>query len=200
MWNDRYAQPGFHFGTEPAAFLTAQAGHLAPNANVLVIADGEGRNSVYVAKLGHTVTAMDASPVGIEKARGLAAEAGVAVDYHVADIYTMDWAEAAYDAVVGIFFQFAPPAERAGIFRGMDRTLRPGGALMIHGYAPRQVGYGTGGPPWVDHMYTLEMLEAAFPGYEVLVARDYDADIQEGRGHSGVSGLVDFVGRKGGGE
>ena len=198
MWNERYAQPGFHFGTDPAAFLKAQAHRLSPGSTVLAVADGEGRNSVYLAALGHRVTAMDASPVGIEKARGLAEEAGVEVEYQVADLYAMAWQAEAYDAVVGIFFQFAPPTERAEIFRGMDQTLKPGGMLLIHGYAPRQVDYGTGGPPWVEHMYTLDLLHDAFPGYEVVHARDYDAEIQEGRGHSGVSGLIDFVARKGG--
>ncbi|MEO1239868.1 MAG: class I SAM-dependent methyltransferase [Pseudomonadota bacterium] len=197
MWNDRYAQPGFHFGTDPAAFLTAQAHHLTPGSTVLAVADGEGRNSVYLAGLGHRVTAMDASPVGLEKARGLAAKAGVTVDYHLSDIEAWDWRAEAFDAVAAIFIQFSPPEMRAQVFAGIDRTLKPGGLLLLHGYAPRQVGYGTGGPPWVEHMYTLEMLREAFAGYEVVVARDYDADIQEGRGHSGVSGLVDFVARKG---
>lgn len=199
MWNDRFSKPGYLFGTEPAAFLTAHAGHLTSGASVLAVADGEGRNSVYLATLGHAVTAMDGSAVGLDKARELAAGAGVTVDHHLSDIEAWDWAPGAFDAVAAIFIQFAPPDMRARVFAGIDRTLKPGGLLLLHGYAPRQVGYGTGGPPVAENMYTLDLLHAAFAGYDVIHARDYDAEIEEGAGQSGMSALVDFVARKGGG-
>lgn len=193
MWEQRYADAEYHFGTAPAAFLTAQAHHLPPKAKVLAIADGEGRNSVWLAEQGHSVTAFDPAANGLAKARRLAEARGVSVDYHQARIEDWPWTAEAFDAVVAIFFQFAPPPLRAEIFAGLSRTLRPGGTLLLHGYAPRQVDYGTGGPPWPEHLYTLDLLHAAFPGWQVLRAADYDAEVQEGRGHSGMSALIDFV-------
>ena len=195
-WDDRYSAPGYLFGTEPADFVRRQASLIAPADRVLALADGEGRNSVFVAGLGAIVTAMDASPVALDKARALAVERGVAVDFRLADIDGWRWEEAAYDVVLAVFIQFAPPGQRARVFAGMAQSLRPGGILLLHGYAPRQVGYGTGGPDNPDHMYTLPMLAEAFAGFDILVARDHDAEVAEGRGHSGRSALIDFVARK----
>jgi SAM-dependent methyltransferase len=196
MWNDRYDRPDYLFGTEPAAFLTAEAHRLPAGARVLAVADGEGRNSVWLAGQGHRVTAMDSSDVGLAKARRLADARGVAVDFRLADIDAWDWAPDAWDAVVAVFIQFAGPAMRRRIFEGIRRTLRPGGVLLLHGYAPRQVDYGTGGPPSRENMYTVPMLEQAFAGWEFLRLADYDAEIDEGAGHSGRSALVDLVARR----
>ena len=114
----------------------------------------------------------------------------------MADIGAWEWQDAAFDVALGVFFQFAQPPLRAAIFAGLAQTLVPGGLLLLHGYAPRQIGYGTGGPPVAENLWTLEMLHAAFPGFEVLHAADYDAEIEEGRGHAGRSALIDFVARK----
>lgn len=196
MWNPRYDRPDYYFGTEPAAFLTAQADMLAPHSRVLVVADGEGRNSVYLAGLGHRVTAFDFASNGVAKACALAEARGVDLDVRQADIFKWDWAAEPVDAVVAIFIQFVEPKHRPEIFAGLDRALVPGGRVLIHGYAPRQVAYGTGGPPHVENMYTLPLLREAFAGYEILREADYDAEIEEGVGHSGRSGLIDFVARK----
>ncbi len=195
FWDQRYAQSGYLFGTEPADFLHDQAGVLAPGSRVLCVADGEGRNSVFLAGLGHEVTAFDASSVALEKARALAAEKGVSVDFHLSGIEDWDWSRT-YDAVVGVFIQFAPPDLRDRLFGWMGQAVAPGGLLLLHGYAPRQVGYGTGGPPNAENMYTEAMLRAAFGGWEILRLADYDAEIDEGEGHSGRSALVDLVARK----
>jgi SAM-dependent methyltransferase len=196
MWNERYAAPGFLFGTEPAAFLKDQSALLAPGGEALAVADGEGRNSIYLAERGLAVTAMDASDVAVAKARALAAERGVAIDFHVADIGAWDWTPDAFDMVVAIFIQFAPPAERAAIFAGMKRTLRPGGVLLLHGYRPEQVDNGTGGPPQREHMYTQALLREAFGDMEILRLAAYDRLIEEGTAHSGMSALIDLVARK----
>ena len=193
MWDQRYSAPGYLFGTEAAAFLRREGGRLAPASRVLAVADGEGRNAVWLARQGHEVVAFDASAVAVEKARRLAEGAGVTVAFHVAGVEAWDWEAGGFDAVVAVFIQFAAPALRAEIFAGMARALRPGGMLLLHGYAPRQVGYGTGGPSAPENMYTLELLREAFAGWEVLHAEDYDAEIVEGTGHAGRSGLIDFV-------
>ncbi|WP_054300956.1 cyclopropane-fatty-acyl-phospholipid synthase family protein [Gemmobacter sp. LW-1] len=195
MWDERYSAEGYLFGTEPAAFLPREAGVMPQGARVLCLADGEGRNSVWLAGRGHRVTAMEQSPVALEKARALAEARGVTVDFRQSGIEDWDWSQP-FDVVVGIFIQFASPPLRARIHQGIAQAVVPGGLVLLHGYAPRQVGYGTGGPSDPANMYRLEDLRADFAGWEVLRAGDYDAEISEGRGHSGRSALVDFIARK----
>lgn len=196
MWDERYAQEGYLFGTAPAVFLRRHRDRLRAGATALAIADGEGRNSVFMAEQGVAVTAMDGSAVAVAKARALADERGVAVDFHVADILTWDWRPATYDLVVGIFFQFLAPEQQPRVFDGMTRTLRPGGTLLVHGYRPEQVDYGTGGPPIRENMYTEELLADAFADLHIELLESYDADIAEGTGHVGTSALIDLVATK----
>ncbi len=196
LWDRRYEGDDYLFGTAPAAFLTRHARHLPKAGRVLAVADGEGRNSVWLAEQGLEVTAMDSSAVALDKALKLALKREVPVAFRLGDVMTWDWDAAPYDAVVAIFIQFAGPEDRARVFGGLDRALKPGGLLMLHGYAPRQVGYGTGGPPYKENMYTLGLLRDAFEGYDIRHQADYDAEIVEGRGHSGRSGLIDFIARK----
>lgn len=196
MWNQRFSGDDYLFGTEPAAFVRRQAARLAPGARVLAVADGEGRNSVFLAGLGHRVTAMDGSEVGVAKARRLAADRGVTVDFHVADIEGWDWRATPYDAVLAVFIQFAPPALRSVIFDGMKAALGPGGLILLHGYTPEQIAHGTGGPSAVENLYTPDLLAAAFADMEILHLAAYEADITEGTGHAGRSALIDLVARK----
>jgi len=196
MWDERYAQDNYLFGTEPAAFLTAHVGSLQAGQRTLVVADGEGRNSVFLAQQELEVTAMDASPVGIAKAKRLADERGVAVNFELADLLSWTWEPDAYDLVVGIFIQFMGPEDRTKVFKGIQTTLRSGGRLLLHGYRPEQLAYGTGGPPIVENMYTEELLGAAFPDLETERLVAYDAEIAEGTGHAGMSALIDYIGRK----
>ena len=195
MWDERFAQEGYFFGTEPADFLRREAHRLPAGASILCVAEGEGRNAVWLAERGHRVTAFDSSPVGVEKARRLAAERGVEPELHVGDVETWDWSRR-FDAVAAIFIQFAPPEMRSRIFAGLRRGVAPGGLLLLHGYTPRQVEYGTGGPPHAENMYTRDLLAAAFAGFDILSLREYEADIAEGRGHAGRSALIDLIARK----
>ncbi|MBE2278265.1 MAG: class I SAM-dependent methyltransferase [Rhodobacteraceae bacterium] len=196
MWDERFARDGYLFGTEPADFLRREAGRLAPASRLLCIADGEGRNSVWLAGQGHSVVAMDGSAVGMAKARRLAADRGVTVETHVADIADWDWTARPYDAVVAIFIQFAPPPLRDRIFAGLQAALRPGGLILLHGYTPEQIALGTGGPRAVEQLYTPALLRAAFAGMEILRLAAYRAEVDEGEGHSGPSALIDLVARK----
>lgn len=195
MWDQRYDRTDYLFGTEPADFLVAQASHIPASSNVLCVADGEGRNSVYLSQQGHTVTAFDASSVAISKARKLAQSRNVDPRFELNGVEDWDWSQQ-YDAVVAIFIQFAPPQLRQKIFKNIIQSLRPGGMLLLHGYAPRQVDYGTGGPPQAEHMYTIDLLQQSFADLEIIHLKDYDAELDEGEGHSGISALVDLVGRK----
>ncbi len=195
-WDHRFAQDDYVFGEAPNAFLARQRGRLATCRNVLTIADGEGRNGVWLAETGLAVTAVDASRVGQEKARRLAAKRGVTLDFVLADLAEWKWPERQFDAVVGIFFQFAGPALRTRIFQGMRRALKPGGLLLIEGYRPEQIEYGTGGPKVAENLYTEALLRAAFAGMTIELLEAYDARIEEGSGHAGMSALIDLVARE----
>ena len=195
-WNARFEGDGFHFGTEPNAWLAEHAHRLAPGGRVLCVADGEGRNSVWLARRGHSVAAFDIADVGVAKARRLAQDAGVAVDFAVADCDGYGWQGGAFDAVVAIFVQFADPAARARLFARMAECLRPGGLLVLHGYTPKQLEYKTGGPPFASHLYTPELLREAFADLEIVELREYEAELAEGQGHRGRSALIGLVARR----
>ncbi|MFO1216795.1 MAG: class I SAM-dependent methyltransferase [Burkholderiaceae bacterium] len=195
-WNGRFDTGSYIFGTAPNDWLREQAHHLAPASRVLCVADGEGRNSVWLARHGHRVDAFDIAEVGIRKARALATGAGVGVNFAVADVDALQWPAALYDAVVAIFIQFADPAMRARLFEHMVHTLKPGGVLVLQGYTPRQLEYKTGGPPLVENLYTEPMLRDAFAGLEIIALREYEADLAEGTQHAGRSALIGLTARK----
>ncbi len=195
-WDARFAKPGLLFGAEPNAFLVREAARFAPASRVLSVADGEGRNSLWLAEQGHAVTAFDVSPIAVDKARRWATERGASVAFHVAGVDNWNWAPDQFDAVVAIFVQFADPALRKQMFDGMWRTLQPGGLLCVQGYTPKQLDYRTGGPGRLDHLYTPELLRELLPAAEWLVLHEHEATLQEGAGHAGRSALIDAVARK----
>ena len=195
-WNTRYAQSDHLFGTAPNAFLRHEAHRLAPGSRVLCIADGEGRNGLWLAEQGHRVTSFDASTVAVEKARAWARSREVTIDAHLSGVDDWDWTADGFDAVVAIFVQFADPAMRTRLFAGMWRTLKPGGLLLVEGYTPKQLDHRTGGPGDVAHLYTDAMMRDLLPAADVLLLRSYEAVIEEGPAHSGLSGLLDLVARR----
>lgn len=204
-WSGRYAAAGddYLFGTAPNKFLTRQAGLLKPGMRALSVADGEGRNSVWLAEEGLEVTALELSPVALHKAGRLATERHVAVDFVQGDVFTWAWPEAAYDVVAAIFIQFAAPAERSALFARIKSALKPGGLLLLHGYTPKQLEYRTGGPSAIENLYTEAMLREAFGDMEILELREHEDQLEEGsgasatsRGHWGRSALVDLVARR----
>lgn len=195
-WNERFAGEGYFYGTEPADFVAREAARLAPGARVLSVAEGEGRNAAHLARAGFAVTAFDGSEVALAKARALSAGLAHVPVFHHVRIEDWPWWPDAYDAVFGVFIQFAPPGLRDAIFAGMARTLRPGGLVLLHGFATRQIKNRSGGPREPAHLYTLDLVRAAFPGWRVEHAADYDAELAEGAGHRGRAALIDFVARK----
>lgn len=162
----------------------------------MAIADGEGRNSVFLAQNGHSVVATDISRVAIDKARRLAKERGVDVDFIRADLTDWDWPEEGFDAVIAIFIQFARPRLRNRMFDDLRRTLKPGGILLLEGYREEQLGYGTGGPQTIENLYSEQLLDAAFADWHIEGLATYDAEMEEGTGNSGKSALIDLVARK----
>jgi hypothetical protein len=195
-WNARFAREEYLFGEEPNQFLRAQAHRLQRGSSVLCVADGEGRNSVWLAEQGLEVSAFDFAPNAVAKATRLAQRRGVRVAHQLGDAFSWPWTARRYDALVAVFIQFLPPESREGVFAGMMSAIEPGGLFLLEGYRPEQVDYGTGGPPRRDHMYTREWLRTTFSGWEILVLDDYDAVILEGKAHNGMSALIDLVARK----
>jgi cyclopropane fatty-acyl-phospholipid synthase-like methyltransferase len=196
IWNERFAGQDYLFGTEPNAFLRSQQERLKPGMNCLAVADGEGRNGVWLAEQGLAVLSVDSSPVGLEKARKLAQQRGVMMQFEEADLAAWNWGEARFDVVAAIFIQFAPPGLRETMFEQIKRCLKPGGLLLLQGYTPRQLEYRTGGPSQAENLYTEAMLRTAFGDMEILQLDEHDAVIHEGAGHAGMSALIDLVARK----
>lgn len=196
LWDKRYAQDGYLFGVAPNAFLAQQADRLRVGWRALAVADGEGRNGVWLAEQGLSVLSVDSSTVAQDKARALAQARGVKIDLERVDLADWAWPEGEFDLVVGIFIQFAPPDLRARLFQQMQRALKPGGLLLLQGYRPEQIAYGTGGPSAPEHLYTEALLSEAFKDLEILELRAHDMAIHEGVGHDGMSALIDLVARR----
>jgi cyclopropane fatty-acyl-phospholipid synthase-like methyltransferase len=195
-WETRYRAPGqYFFGKEPNAFLTSQAHRLRPGQRALSVADGEGRNGVWLAGQGLDVLSIDFSPAALAKSEALAAERGVKLRTELADITNWRWPDVAFDVVVAIFI-FVSPAQRPALFAHYKRALKPGGLLLLQGYRPEQREYRTGGPPDPSRLFTRAILEAAFGDMAELDIREHDSVISEGGSHAGMSALIDLVATK----
>ncbi len=194
-WQKRFAAPGYAFGKEPNVFLKAQAHLLRPGQRALAVADGEGRNGVWLAEQGLDVLAIDFSETGLAKARALAAERGVTLRTELADVTTWRWPAQAFDVIAAIFI-FVAPTERPAFFHHLKRALKPGGLLFMQGYRPEQLNYRTGGPPRADLMYTRAILQDGFGDMATLDISEHDSVIGEGTAHVGLSALIDLVARK----
>lgn len=197
VWNSRYDRKDLLFGSAPNIWLASHQDLFVPGKRALAVADGEGRNSVWLAQQGLLVDAFDISSVAVAKAEKMARQAQVAVNFNVADCDSWKWNATLYDYVVAIFVQFADPMTRTRLFSNMVRTLAPGGLLFLQGYTPKQLEYKTGGPPEVSHLYTEDLLRASFSSVEVLELRNYEAEIEEGVQHCGRSALIGMVARSG---
>jgi cyclopropane fatty-acyl-phospholipid synthase-like methyltransferase len=197
FWNKRFDTPDYIFGRAPNEYLETQAKrYLKKGDTVLCVADGEGRNSVWLAKQGMQVDAFDLSEVALKKAIALARKEEVQVQFTLASSDTWDWLPNQYDAVVGIFIQFADSVMRTRLFAQMASTLRPGGILIIQGYTPKQLEYKTGGPSILEHLYTEDMIRALIGDLEPIDLRLYEKELSEGPKHTGMSALLGLVARK----
>ena len=197
FWDKRFSQPEYVFGKDPNRYLKEQATiYLKPSAKVLCVADGEGRNSVWLAKQGMNIDAFDLSATAVNKAKQLADLEKVKVSFNVASTSSWNWKPDYYDAVVAIFIQFATPNMRVDLFQQMRNSLRPGGILILQGYTPKQLEYKTGGPPSIDHLYTTELIQDLLKGMKVIDWREYEEEIHEGEGHHGMSALMGVVAQK----
>ena len=197
FWNKRFDTPDYIFGRAPNEYLQTQAKqYLKKGDAVLCVADGEGRNSVWLAKQGMQVDAFDLSEVALKKAMALAREEAAHVQFTLASTDTWDWQPNQYDAVVGIFIQFADPVMRTRLFAQMASTLRPGGVLIVQGYTPKQLEYKTGGPSILEHLYTENTIRALIGDLEPIDLCLYEKELSEGPKHTGMSALLGLVARK----
>jgi SAM-dependent methyltransferase len=196
MWNERYSEPGFAYGVEPNDFLAATAERYLPShGEVLSLAEGEGRNAVYLARHGFRVTAVDGSAVGLEKARALAAKHGVELETVVADLAAFDLGIERWDGIVSIWCHL-PSELRARLHRSVVAALRPGGVFLLEAYTPDQLGYKTGGPSSAELLMTLPAVRSELAGLEFLVGEEKLREVHEGAYHDGMSAVLQVVARK----
>ena len=198
-WNERYADANeYLFGTAPNAFLERQKARFKPGMKVLAVCDGEGRNGVWMAELGCEVWSVDAASNATDKARRLAVERGVSDRMHISthDMMQWDWKAQQFDAVVGIFFQFANPKMRTSLFQGMQEATKPGGLIVLEGYGLKQLEFNTGGPKDAENLYTIPLIREEFSKMNIEFVEEYDASLSEGARHQGMSALVDMVATK----
>ena len=202
IWSKRYSDAGkeYLFGTEPNRFLARHEALFQNDGRAISIADGEGRNSVWLAGLGLKVTGVEISAVAIEKARHLAAARKAEVEFIQADMLATSFPptdlQGAFDWVIGIFIQFVGPQGRDRQFEVMKQLTRPGGYILLQGYTPKQLEYGTGGPSAIENLYTEDMLRSAFADWDIEELVEYEDTIGEGTGHVGRSALIGMVARK----
>lgn len=195
-WQTRYATPEYAFGKNPNYFLESCKRLLPRSGRALAVADGEGRNGVWLAEQGLEVASIDFSPAAQRKAKALAAERDVKVTFELVDVHNWNYPSAAFDVVAEIFTQFSNPADRARKWAGMSKALKPGGLLIIQGYTPKQLEYGTGGPKEIENLYTRAMLEQEFGGLRELSLVEEERDIHEGTSHGGMSAVINLTARK----
>ncbi|MDF7809147.1 class I SAM-dependent methyltransferase [Pontiellaceae bacterium B12219] len=195
MWDETYSTDEFVYGTEPNDFLKANAEKLKPGS-VLCLADGEGRNGVFLAKLGFEVTAVDMSEVGLEKARQLAAENGVEIKTICADLNDFAIEPDRWDNIISIFCHLPPPL-RKKVHAVSANGLTEGGVFLLEAYTPKHLEMpGTGGPPVPDLMYALETLKQDFQSLELIQALETEREVNEGSKHFGHAAVIQFIARK----
>ncbi len=190
-WDERYAQEGFAFGTEPNDFLREQH-HWIPRGRVLCVGEGEGRNAVFLAERGYKVVGVDPSRVGLEKARVLARKRGVSIETVASPIEEYPLGEEEWRGVVSIFVHLFPEVRRE-LHRRVVGALARGGVLVLEAYTPRQLELGTGGPPHPERLLSLEGVREELAGLELVVAREVEREIREGRMHTGRGSVVQVV-------
>lgn len=191
MWDERYSQRDYVYGTEPNDFLAAVA-HRIPLGAVLSLGEGEGRNAVYLARLGHRVVAVDQSGVGLAKAQQMAAEHGLAIETICANLENFSIQPAAWADIVSIFCHL-PRRIRVPLYRKVVEGLQPGGVLVLENYTANQIGRGTGGPQDPDMMPSLADLTTELAGLKFIHACELERDIREGIYHTGVASVAQLV-------
>ncbi len=194
MWNQRYNQPDFVFGEEPNEFLRANIDQI-PAGKVLCAGDGEGRNGVWLARHGYSVTAVDYSQVGLEKARWYAEQSAVEIEFICADLVTMNYKPETYAAVVHIFVHMDEKL-LPRLHENYRQTLKPGGIFMAEVYSKRQLNYSSGGPQVAEALYECDYYHRDFNHWEILYLNEEIVTLEEGASHQGPASVIRVIARK----
>lgn len=194
FWNNRYAAPLFVYGETPNAFVAEMASQI-PAGQVLCLAEGEGRNAVHLAILGHPATAVDQSETGLAKARRLAAARGVEIETVLADLEAFNIEPGIWSGIVATFAHLPPVIPRQ-VHAQVVRGLRPGGVFILEAYTPAQLAFDTGGPKSPELLMTLASLRDEIAGLEFLIGREIEREVIEGGGHTGRGAVVQVLARR----
>jgi SAM-dependent methyltransferase len=193
-WDERYSEPGFAYGTEPNEFLVSVVDKIPPG-RILSLAEGEGRNAVYLAAQGYEVTGVDGSEVGLSKARELAREHGVTITTLQADLAEFEIEAEKWDGIIACYCHL-PPAVRVPLHRAAVRGLKPGGVFVLEAFSKEQLAHDTGGPQSLDMLMSLDELRLELAGLELVRAAQMERAVQEGSRHTGLASVVQVLGIK----
>lgn len=198
-WNDRYSQEEFAYGEEPNNYFKDQLSKL-PTGTILFPAEGEGRNAVYAAKVGWTVSAFDISNEGKRKAIRLAEKNKVTIDYKVGELETLNYASEQFDAIALIYAHF--PAQIKSLYhKSLDKYLKSNGTIIFEAFSKKHIDYVSanekvGGPKDIDTLFSIEEIKSDFPNYEIIELAEKEIELNEGLYHNGTGSVIRFVGRK----
>ena len=195
FWDERYREGEYAYGDQPNTFLEEHAARFEKGAAVLSLAEGQGRNGVFLARQGCAVTGVDFSVPGRESALQLARKHGVRIDYRLADLSTYDMGDSTWDGIVSIFCHLSSK-ERPDLFASVQWALKPGGVFLLESYNKNQLAHGTGGPRDEDYLLSVDELLGSFDGWDIRLAREAEREIYEGQYHQGLSAVTQFIARK----
>ena len=198
-WNERYSKEEFAYGEQPNNYLKEQLENLSPGT-ILFPAEGEGRNAVFAAKLGWTVSAFDISIEGKNKALRLADANHVMIDYQVGELENLDFKAEQFDAIGLIYAHF--PAEIKSVYhRELDKYLKKGGFVIFEAFSKKHIEYISrnekiGGPKDIDMLFSIDEIKSDFSNYEIIELEEKEIELKEGLFHNGQGSVIRFVGRK----
>ena len=195
IWDDRYNREEYYYGTEPNDYLRETAKLIRPGGAVLCLAEGEGRNAVFLAKLGYHVTAVDFSAIALSKLEKLAVESGVQVQTVCRDLTEFEFGEGLWDGIVSIWCHLPSPL-RIQVHNKLIHGLKVGGIYIYEAYTPDQIPLATGGPKDPDMMPTAQILMQELKGLQFHKLQELRREIHEGLGHNGLSAVVQVLGKR----
>ncbi|HIJ80428.1 MAG TPA: class I SAM-dependent methyltransferase [Desulfuromonadales bacterium] len=194
-WDERYNEPGYSYGTDPNDFLVSVAETITPGGRILCLAEGEGRNAVYLASLGYDVIGVDGSEVGLRKAQALAAVRGVTITTIHADLGTFEIGTEQWDGIIACYCH-VPLAIRIPLHNSAVRGLKQGGVFMLEAFSKEQLAYNTGGPQSLDMLMSLADVKRELAGLELRHAVKLEREVREGSRHTGLASVIQIVGIK----
>lgn len=195
QWHKRFQTEKYVYGKKPNIFLAEIQKKINISGHALAIAEGEGRNAVYLAEKGMKVTAWDYAPSGLEKTNKLAEEKGVHVSTELVDLNEADWSQATWDEIVCIFGHF-PTKLRKKTLKGIKTAVKPGGYFVTEVYSPYQIPYHSGGPKDLDFLYRPEEFLETFRNWRIIHFFMGEVVRHEGDFHTGLAHVIQFAGQK----